>query len=484
MESHIVKEIRICLLSLFLAITLFPQFVLAEPPTKSELPDFAQQFYDNCVNVQPKDGEDGWPYLERAFNLSQQAFDDTLTEFNLTKEERDLRWTDTIFDFDREFAAFDEAFLQRCRANGALDNLHQATTCSFVMYPKINGESLWLAERQPLDLSASRVLFHLQRLEGIEALGVADPARIERWAVSSVQLSRFFALQGSTVWYSIGARQIKKAFRQVRLVALSGTLSSDQLASVHIRIHGLFPTSFFQYVLDQEHVILNDLLYFLHTDDGKGDGILNIKRLHAISDQADVNRYPPAELSSEEEAAASQFASRSELIAIGDRLFRDVSDYLSLPRHERIAQTFKIEDFLPGEFELGESLRFSTLGILLPHFERLIDRFDMLKTDRAGTITVLAIARYAADHDGLYPDTLEDLVPAYLNDVPIDPFSGEPMCYQRITQPNDTITFVVYSTGADGIDDGGNLHPNGNSKATYDRTDPGFDYIVCDSMNP
>lgn len=51
---------------------------------------------------------------------------------------------------------------------------------------------------------------------------------------------------------------------------------------------------------------------------------------------------------------------------------------------------------------------------------------------------------------GQYPESLEALVPALLNDVPIDPFTGRPLVYRREGEG-----FIVYSLGSNLKDDGG-----------------------------
>ncbi len=50
--------------------------------------------------------------------------------------------------------------------------------------------------------------------------------------------------------------------------------------------------------------------------------------------------------------------------------------------------------------------------------------------------------------NGRLPETLGELVPEYLDDVPRDDFDGEPLRYDRDKK-------VVYSVGEDLTDDGG-----------------------------
>jgi hypothetical protein len=63
----------------------------------------------------------------------------------------------------------------------------------------------------------------------------------------------------------------------------------------------------------------------------------------------------------------------------------------------------------------------------------------------------VALERYRRDHGG-WPDTLDALVPRYLDAVPKDPQDGKPLRYQR---RSDGV--VVYWLGHDGTDDGGKI---------------------------
>jgi hypothetical protein len=66
----------------------------------------------------------------------------------------------------------------------------------------------------------------------------------------------------------------------------------------------------------------------------------------------------------------------------------------------------------------------------------------------------IAVARFRHDHGGEAPTLIEDLVPAYIAALPRDPFSDGALRYRRSSD-----SFVVYSVGADGNDDGGQVEP-------------------------
>ncbi len=60
-----------------------------------------------------------------------------------------------------------------------------------------------------------------------------------------------------------------------------------------------------------------------------------------------------------------------------------------------------------------------------------------------------ATRRYMLEH-GSPPNSLDALVPAYLVQLPDDPFGNGPLVYRRT---NDG--YLLYSVGANGVDDGG-----------------------------
>jgi hypothetical protein len=65
------------------------------------------------------------------------------------------------------------------------------------------------------------------------------------------------------------------------------------------------------------------------------------------------------------------------------------------------------------------------------------------------TVTALWLAVYRQEQ-GRYPASLQELVPAYLPEVPLDVYDGQPLRYQRRGDG-----FVLYSIGPDGQDNGG-----------------------------
>lgn len=71
----------------------------------------------------------------------------------------------------------------------------------------------------------------------------------------------------------------------------------------------------------------------------------------------------------------------------------------------------------------------------------------------ASLASALAVERFRRDA-GHWPESLAELVPGYLKNVPTDPFDLQSLRYRRL--PDGV---VVYAVGPDESDDGGSVHP-------------------------
>jgi hypothetical protein len=97
----------------------------------------------------------------------------------------------------------------------------------------------------------------------------------------------------------------------------------------------------------------------------------------------------------------------------------------------------------------SELLATKTLSSLLPMIDGGMNAQDMGTTRRSLSHLAAALAVYRAEH-GRYPDRLAHLAPAILPELPVDIYHSKPFIYQR-----DGEGYLLYSTGPNGIDDGG-----------------------------
>jgi hypothetical protein len=119
-------------------------------------------------------------------------------------------------------------------------------------------------------------------------------------------------------------------------------------------------------------------------------------------------------------------------------------DICRLPEGERLEAAKEIDD------------RVQSMSGMPEFFRRFVVTFSRSTAIELGAtaqmraaLVGLAIERYRLAV-GKLPDSLEKLVPAYLDSVPRDPFDGAQLRYKRLEKG-----YVVYSIGEDGSDDGG-----------------------------
>ncbi len=96
-------------------------------------------------------------------------------------------------------------------------------------------------------------------------------------------------------------------------------------------------------------------------------------------------------------------------------------------------------------------VRYHFARILMPSLYRACELSARCAAIMRCTVTALAMERYRLAH-GAWPESLDDLVPEYLDSVPIDPFDEKPMRYAT----KDGYV-VIYSVGEHGVDDGGDV---------------------------
>lgn len=120
--------------------------------------------------------------------------------------------------------------------------------------------------------------------------------------------------------------------------------------------------------------------------------------------------------------------------------------------HERVRQLAARLD--------GDSIyrrRRMALDTVLPALGRVGPALRAGLAERDATRVMLALESYRTDL-GQYPDTLDALVPQFIDQLPPDPHRATESFVYRVVDPQATdpaAAYVLYSIGADRVDDGG-----------------------------
>jgi hypothetical protein len=122
----------------------------------------------------------------------------------------------------------------------------------------------------------------------------------------------------------------------------------------------------------------------------------------------------------------------------------------------------KLDDEFSTSFDPEKIDMHSMLSQSIVALSGTVRRVMTAETAKEVVITAIALKRYQLKH-GNYPPDLNSLVPEFVPKVPRDPVDGQPLCYRR----NADGTFLLYSVGENGKDDGGNPSLEKGAEPSY-----------------
>ncbi|MHC4192607.1 MAG: hypothetical protein ACYS8I_00705 [Planctomycetota bacterium] len=140
-------------------------------------------------------------------------------------------------------------------------------------------------------------------------------------------------------------------------------------------------------------------------------------------------------------------------------LMSDCIEAYELPPHQRQKAFRSIEAKVNSLSQIHAFVR-QSMSAIPRCVTRELNHIAKLRSAQ----TALAVQRYRLA-EGRLPGALADLVPDYLDTVPLDPFDGNDLRYKKLN-----VGFVVYSIGEDGKDDGGRERTSGSARSSYDLT--------------
>ena len=135
-----------------------------------------------------------------------------------------------------------------------------------------------------------------------------------------------------------------------------------------------------------------------------------------------------------------------------------VRDFSQRPYFERKAQIAALQSASQTGPPAGIMLQ-----ILTPSILRSLAILAETQALASAVDVAHAATRYRLDH-GEYPASAQALAPEYILALPLDPFDGHPL---RWTKRRDG-SVVIYSLGADGTDDGGQVEPDQHARKAPD----------------
>jgi hypothetical protein len=107
-------------------------------------------------------------------------------------------------------------------------------------------------------------------------------------------------------------------------------------------------------------------------------------------------------------------------------MLRYMTEILQLAGHSRSERGGRVEAI---EFELlskKSDAKYRMCALLIPALSKVLDAHDRQLAQLGCARTALAAEAFRLAHQGIWPQTVDELVPEFLKEVPINPFSDEP----------------------------------------------------------
>jgi len=193
--------------------------------------------------------------------------------------------------------------------------------------------------------------------------------------------------------------------------------------------------------LEGERAMFQDIVQRCYADDGCGDAYFYLAGLDPdLGGTGDLSW--PMKLTAP--LTTDRFLSRNELLGEYERIMKIAEPELQRPLWQCTDWLFRKE----ARGHQGDA-RYQLIALLVGGFEHAHSAFQRTTEYRDAVLAASTLLRYRRK-TGDWPQKLDDLVPRYLPELPLDRRSGRPLLYRR-----GPAGPILYTTGHDGMDDGG-----------------------------
>ena len=342
-----------------------------------------------------------------------------------------------LVDAIREGEAWDAAFVEDLwqRNQEAVRLLEQGLACSTIQAPQMRFDSeipevfAWIDVARLLDLHAMLLFKQDEEAEAFE-----EAIRLVRFG-HAIESSK-----GGLVLYLVGKMVKGTGIERLRAM-LPGMALEPQLLVEYAALLGKLEDSetALADTFRAEHEscvsMFEDFLAGRISSDGSGEQM--------------EHGMPPIELLRKAGITAGIYLKPNQTRRFFAETFRVAIENIPRPYVEmqEIKRPWSKKQGVVLNLLLGNIGGRILCGILLPAVSSVIEERVQAKTQLAATRALLAMKAFKVEK-GRLPETLDELVPEYLEAVPLDDFDGKPLRYNPEKK-------VVYSVGEDLVDGGG-----------------------------
>lgn len=453
------------------------QVYTAEPnPTvdyRAKLREMAEQ----NAGVSPEEADDSWRLVVEAL----EAYKEAEREVNEELVESGFSSRGTFDDGQVDFAYplfgstlpddvnRERQCLQRMRELGVSQLLDRLSTSKIGLRP-VEGSGPLINDLLPYAALANQFAKGQAASIRISA-AEGDSNQLVKAFKHGLHLAETISHQPTSVENRVATSMATLILDELQSSLVEIDLSPDTYSALADTLREFSPSRA-AYSLECERVHYHDHADWVFTDDGKGDGFLTSK----LDDWGFI--------SSGQESIGKAVIARIFLATKRETLAEidDLIDWL-VAASSVAAPRVSLEDRLTQRLvDLRMTRRFPFVWKVLRALDRAIQNEDALQLEISATLVMIAIAEYKM-RQGEYPAHLDDLVPEILAAVPIDPLHGGVFGYRLTPDDPHARPYLLYSTGLDRNDDGGDFDLTDSLRCVVD-PNAQTDYTVNQPRRP
>lgn len=335
------------------------------------------------------------------------------------------------------------------------------------LLPPPPGQEGWMLHLHLPHLGEFRHMARLLRIDALHASAGGEATRAAADLEAIIGLARLSRDDGLIIGYIIAADLGVIASDTAReLVNLyPGALDDEALARIDRTLADGIAEGSTRPDFLGERLHWKDFAQRIFTDDGRGDGsitLLGVQMMESWSPRSKEWILPKSRLGIG--LATLLSTGRREVLREAEAFYEALAAYAVQPAWNR-GSLPPIIDRYSGNHP-PDSRR--DLGLLLLHFmmpgiSRVAYGWDKSLHDMEAARAVIAMERFRLAN-GRWPGSLDELVPEYLDTVPLDRFDGAPLRY-RLAEGFP----ILYSIGVDRSDDGGRHATQADQWATVEQ---------------
>jgi hypothetical protein len=271
----------------------------------------------------------------------------------------------------------------------------------------------------------------------------------------TLTLARALGRQSTLIDRLVAVAIRAMAFQELRTELLERPPGEATLVALLRTLDQLDSEPGLELSLEGERLFAMDTIQWTHTDDGRGNGRFIPTAVGPLGGVGGGGLPMPS--SSIGNLAGFVMPSKKETTRVFNEFYDTAISQSSLTPSERAAGGRTFEAWI-------EALpKFQVLPkLLLPAVDKAMISADNSSLDVASTRLMLAIEIHRA-RTGKLPASLADLVPGILPALPVDPWNPDGFVYRP--DASQRTGYVLYSKGADGVDNGGTYDPKTNQES-------------------